>query len=33
MSHFSLPALLAKAFTGNKSWQPQWPDAEPKAEY
>ncbi|MEH3147507.1 MAG: sarcosine oxidase subunit beta family protein [Methylobacterium frigidaeris] len=33
MSHFSFPTLLAKALTGNKSWQPQWPDAEPKAEY
>ncbi|MEH3118884.1 MAG: sarcosine oxidase subunit beta family protein [Methylorubrum populi] len=33
MSHFSFPALLAKALTGNKGWQPQWPDAEPKAEY
>src|SRR3712207_9218413 len=33
MSRFSLPVLVAKALTGNKSWQPQWPDAEPKAEY
>src|SRR5918995_7506526 len=33
MTRFSLPVLVAKALTGNKSWQPQWPDAEPKAEY
>ena len=33
MTRFSFPVLLAKALTGNKSWQPQWPDAEPKPEY
>ena len=33
MTHFSFPVLLANALTGNKSWQPQWPDAEPKSEY
>ena len=33
MTRFSLPVLVAKAVAGNKSWQPQWPDAEPKAEY
>jgi sarcosine oxidase subunit beta len=33
MSHFSLPVLIPKALTGNKTWEPQWPDAEPKAEY
>ncbi|MGD9507427.1 MAG: sarcosine oxidase subunit beta family protein [Geminicoccaceae bacterium] len=33
MTRFSLPVLVAKALTGNKSWQPQWPDAEPKPEY
>ena len=33
MTRFSLPVLVAKAVTGNKSWQAQWPDAEPKAEY
>ena len=31
MTRFSFPVLVAKALTGNKSWQPQWPDAEPKA--
>ncbi|HZG65874.1 MAG TPA: FAD-dependent oxidoreductase, partial [Herpetosiphonaceae bacterium] len=33
MTRFSLPVLVAKALNGNKSWQAQWPDAEPKAEY
>jgi sarcosine oxidase, subunit beta len=33
MTRFSLPTLVAKAVTGNKSWQAQWPDAEPKVEY
>jgi sarcosine oxidase subunit beta len=33
MSRFSFSSLLANALTGNKNWQPQWPDAEPKAEY
>jgi sarcosine oxidase subunit beta len=33
MTRFSLPVLVAKAVTGNKSWQAQWPDAEPKVEY
>ncbi|MDP4025370.1 sarcosine oxidase subunit beta family protein [Methylobacterium sp. NEAU 140] len=33
MSHFSFPALLAKALRGNTGWQPQWPDAEPKDAY
>jgi sarcosine oxidase subunit beta len=33
MTRFSLPVLVAKAVTGNKSWQAQWPDAEPKTEY
>ena len=32
MTRFSLPVLVAKAVNGNKGWQPQWPDAEPKAE-
>ena len=31
--HFSFSSLLTNALTGNKNWQPQWPDAEPKAEY
>ncbi len=33
MSQFSLPVLLAKAMKGNKTWDPQWPAAEPKTEY
>ncbi len=33
MTRFSFSSLLANAVTGNKNWQPQWPDAEPKAEY
>jgi sarcosine oxidase subunit beta len=33
MTRFSFPSLLANAITGNKNWKPQWPDAEPKAEY
>ncbi|QKC82086.1 sarcosine oxidase subunit beta family protein [Mesorhizobium sp. NZP2077] len=33
MTRFSFSALLRNAATGNKNWQPQWPDAEPKAEY
>ena len=33
MTRFSLSSLLTNALTGNKNWQPQWPDAEPKADY
>ncbi|MCW2242004.1 sarcosine oxidase subunit beta family protein [Azospirillum canadense] len=33
MTRFSLSSLLTNALTGNKNWQPQWPDAEPKSEY
>src|SRR6516165_9312148 len=33
MTRFSLPVLISKALFGNKAWEPQWPDAEPKAEY
>src|SRR5574340_490917 len=33
MTRFSLPVLVSKALSGNKTWEPQWPDAEPKAEY
>jgi sarcosine oxidase subunit beta len=33
MSRFSFASLLINAATGNKKWRPQWPDAEPKAEY
>jgi sarcosine oxidase subunit beta len=33
VTRFSLPVLISKALTGNKGWEPQWPDAEPKAEY
>ncbi|MGV6873160.1 sarcosine oxidase subunit beta family protein [Pseudochelatococcus sp. B33] len=33
MTRFSFTSLLTNALTGHKNWQPQWPDAEPKAEY
>ena len=33
MTRFSFPSLLANALTGHKNWKPQWPDAQPKAEY
>jgi sarcosine oxidase, subunit beta len=33
MTRFSFPSLLGNALTGHKNWQPQWPDAQPKAEY
>lgn len=33
MSHFSALSLLRHAFSGNKNWDEQWPDAEPKKEY
>ncbi|MGB3387146.1 MAG: FAD-dependent oxidoreductase, partial [Pseudaminobacter sp.] len=33
MTHFSFSSLLRNAVSGNKNWQRQWPDAEPKAEY
>ncbi|RIY03671.1 sarcosine oxidase subunit beta family protein [Aureimonas flava] len=33
MTRFSFPSLVANALTGHKNWEPQWPDAEPKAEY
>ena len=33
MTHFSWASLLRHAIGGNKGWQQQWPDAEPKAEY
>jgi sarcosine oxidase subunit beta len=33
MTHFSWASLIRQAVGGNKGWQPQWPDAEPKAEY
>jgi sarcosine oxidase subunit beta len=33
MTRFSLTSLLTNALTGNKNWQPQWPDAEPKRDY
>ena len=33
VTHFSIASLLSNALAGNKGWQPQWPDAEPKAEY
>jgi sarcosine oxidase subunit beta len=33
MTHFSWASLLRHAAGGNKGWERQWPDAEPKAEY
>lgn len=33
MTRFSFFSLLTNALTGNRNWQPQWPDAEPKSEY
>ncbi|MBE7183278.1 MAG: sarcosine oxidase subunit beta family protein [Methylobacterium mesophilicum] len=33
MTRFSLSSLVGNALTGNKHWTPQWPDAQPKAEY
>ncbi len=33
MTHFSAISLLRNALTGQKNWQEQWPDSEPKAEY
>ena len=33
MTHFSWASLLRQAVGGNKGWQQQWPDAEPKREY
>lgn len=33
MTHFSFPALVAKAFGANKGWSQQWAKPEPKTEY
>ncbi|WP_343313413.1 sarcosine oxidase subunit beta family protein [Brucella sp. BE17] len=33
MSRFSFASVIKNALSGNKNWAPQWPDAEPKAEY
>lgn len=33
MTHFSALSILKNAFTGNKNWDKQWPDAQPKSEY
>ncbi len=33
MSRFSLASIVGNALSGNKNWKPQWPNAEPKAEY
>ncbi len=33
MTHFSAFSLLKNALTGNKDWDAQWPDAQPKREY
>ena len=32
MTRFSLASLVANALTGNRNWQAQWHDAEPKTE-
>jgi len=33
MTRFSWRALACNGLSGQKKWQPQWPDHEPKAEY
>src|SRR5690606_36437249 len=33
MSRFSLASIVSNALSGNKKWERQWPDAEPKPEY
>lgn len=33
MSRFSAASIIKNALSGNKGWEKQWPDAEPKAEY
>ncbi|WP_420393079.1 sarcosine oxidase subunit beta family protein [Acuticoccus sp.] len=33
MTHFSALELLRSAFTGDRHWTAQWPDAEPKPSY
>ena len=33
MTHFSALSLLKNALTGNKDWDAQWPDAQPRNEY
>ncbi|KAB2702532.1 MULTISPECIES: sarcosine oxidase subunit beta family protein [Brucella] len=33
MSRFSAASIIKNALSGNKNWKPQWPNAEPKAEY
>jgi len=33
MTRFSWASLVCNALSGQKKWQPQWPDNEPKAEY
>ncbi|MFC4624650.1 sarcosine oxidase subunit beta family protein [Daeguia caeni] len=33
MSRFSVASIIKNALSGNKNWDPQWPNAEPKAEY
>src|SRR5690606_21869657 len=30
---FSLASIVSNALSGNKKWERQWPDAEPKPEY
>ncbi|EEX81702.1 sarcosine oxidase, subunit beta [Brucella abortus bv. 5 str. B3196] len=33
MSRFSLASVVKNALSGNRNWEPQWPDAQPRAEY
>jgi len=33
MTRFSWRSLVCNALSGQKKWQPQWPDNEPKSEY
>ncbi len=33
MSRFSFASVIKNALSGNRNWERQWPDAEPKAEY
>lgn len=33
MSRFSFASVIKNALSGNRNWEQQWPDAEPKAEY
>ncbi len=33
MSRFSLASVVKNALSGNRNWEPQWSDAQPRAEY